>query len=273
MVKIGDIVAMREDHGSCKKDTLLIVGRVHEGLVYASWSSDKWSIDTLSVPVDDVFEVTALGALLRTSRNGPIYEVVGVDYVSNPEKAQLRVMSDSPHASESTIDVYEIYSFVTDRTLRREKVYSILNGERDYQEERAKEFGWDPKHSTGDFLLMMGEYLDRARAAYCMPSGGHEKALDCLRKVTALGVACMEIHGAPRRKKVETYPNLSDEPFKFVVENMDVITTLITGKEVMELRERTGANFSVCKDALFRFKGDQDKAFEWLRKKGTASDE
>ena len=45
----------------------------------------------------------------------------------------------------------------------------------------------------------------------------------------------------------------------------------ISAKLVKELRERTGAGMMDCKKALKESDGDQEKAIEWLRKKGLAS--
>ena len=45
----------------------------------------------------------------------------------------------------------------------------------------------------------------------------------------------------------------------------------ISGAEVKNLRERTGAGMMDCKKALMETKGDIDKAIEWLRKKGLST--
>ena len=88
--------------------------------------------------------------------------------------------------------------------LRRKRVYAVLDGERAYQ---AK---WDTAESKGlhepaAFILFMEHYLAEARKLEStVESGGNgthvEGSLDFVRKVTALGVACMEQHGAPERK-------------------------------------------------------------------------
>jgi elongation factor Ts len=48
-------------------------------------------------------------------------------------------------------------------------------------------------------------------------------------------------------------------------------TTVISAKEVGELRKITGAGLIDCKKALVETSGDQEKAIEFLRKKGIAS--
>jgi hypothetical protein len=47
--------------------------------------------------------------------------------------------------------------------------------------------------------------LADARAAWYTPEGG-QKSLEFVRKVTALGVQCMELHGAPERIAAKTTP-------------------------------------------------------------------
>src|ERR1700683_4533277 len=44
-----------------------------------------------------------------------------------------------------------------------------------------------------------------------------------------------------------------------------------SAQQVKELRERTGAGFSACRDALVEAKGDIEQAINLLRKKGQAA--
>lgn len=88
----------------------------------------------------------------------------------------------------------------------RYKVYKALTGEREYQKK------WDSAESEGlhepaAFILFMEDYLAEARKLESTKESGNngerfegEGSLDFVRKVTALGVACMEQHGAPERK-------------------------------------------------------------------------
>ena len=46
---------------------------------------------------------------------------------------------------------------------------------------------------------------------------------------------------------------------------------MFTAKEVMALREKTGAGMMDCKKALTETNGNEEKAIEWLREKGMAS--
>ncbi len=83
----------------------------------------------------------------------------------------------------------------------RKEVYNTINGERDYQDAghgNAKRHAGMPDMTPGEYLLCMEVCLEDARQAWYQPDGGHF-CLEFVRKVTALGVACMELHGAPRR--------------------------------------------------------------------------
>lgn len=88
--------------------------------------------------------------------------------------------------------------------MNRQDVYEVIDGERAYQATR-----WNPtttttggKHSVAEWLLYMKDYCDEAlhHMARNGEPGASEFALNSVRKVTALGVACMEQHGAPARK-------------------------------------------------------------------------
>lgn len=90
-------------------------------------------------------------------------------------------------------------------TTSREDVYEAVDSERDYQ---AIRWGDDQETEVNSFILYMEHHLQRAREiASTVKNGGNypgatgESSLDAIRKVTALGVACMERNGAPRRAK------------------------------------------------------------------------
>ncbi len=90
----------------------------------------------------------------------------------------------------------------------RGEVYAALDSERAYQVHRAEAVSGpgtgEHQHSLGDFVLYIEDYLLQLRqqmSRIWTPDGGPApEALDTLRKVTALGVAAMEQHGAPKRK-------------------------------------------------------------------------
>lgn len=86
---------------------------------------------------------------------------------------------------------------------RRDAVYNLIDGERDYQEKR---WGEGHIHEVSAYLAFMKSYVDRAIDEATHADRDDElglidyaQALDTVRKITALGVACMENHGAPAR--------------------------------------------------------------------------
>lgn len=83
--------------------------------------------------------------------------------------------------------------------MNREKVYSVIDGERDYQDEQAAK--WDHKGipSVAAELLMMEEYMAKARTMW-VNSTNDQAALDMLRKVVGIGVRCFENHSVPSRQ-------------------------------------------------------------------------
>lgn len=87
----------------------------------------------------------------------------------------------------------------------RSVVYEVIDGERDYQEER-----WNKdttasggRHTVPEFILYMEHYLTLARTASSTQAdpAATIASLDMLRKVTALGVACMEQNGVVLRRR------------------------------------------------------------------------
>lgn len=86
------------------------------------------------------------------------------------------------------------------RKAARRDVYLALDSEREYQH---KKWGSET-HTVTEYLLYMEHSLFLARAMASSLSMSDEankrKVLDCVRKVTALGVVCMEDEGAPRRE-------------------------------------------------------------------------
>lgn len=93
------------------------------------------------------------------------------------------------------------------KALSRREVYEVIDSERDHQEHLAAQAGTDPgtvrPHSTEEFVLYMGDYLRELQSQLSRTWTKDRKAplqaLATLRKITALGVACMEQHGAPKR--------------------------------------------------------------------------
>lgn len=83
----------------------------------------------------------------------------------------------------------------------REEVYKAIDGERDYQGK------WDrdnPGHKDADeavafWIICMEQYIQKAKVALTKELNTTQ-ALHEIRKVAALGVACMEYNGAPQRE-------------------------------------------------------------------------
>jgi hypothetical protein len=80
----------------------------------------------------------------------------------------------------------------------REEVFAAINGEREYQTGKWGGESYDRWQSIGDWLAYMRHYLNMAEAAHTT-SDDRNAPLIQIRKVAALAVACMEVHGAPKR--------------------------------------------------------------------------
>lgn len=86
-------------------------------------------------------------------------------------------------------------------TATREEVFSVITDERVYQDRKwgtIDEHG----HEVGSYLTLMRKLLRDAEDAY-QNQRGDIGALDEMRKVVAVGVACMEQHGPVGRKAVD----------------------------------------------------------------------
>ncbi len=90
--------------------------------------------------------------------------------------------------------------------LTREQVFELINGERDYQESLGADrievtVPAEPyrRPSVAEELVMMNTYLQAAMAAWTN-NPGDEAACDVIRKITGMGVRCMENHGASPRQ-------------------------------------------------------------------------
>ena len=105
----------------------------------------------------------------------------------------------------------------------REEVYVAIDGERDYQEQcwNADTTDSGGLHETAAFLLYMEEYLARARklsaslAVGAVDENG-EQDLDFVRKVTALGIVCMEQNGAPKRLGPNDYATVMEDNMRLL---------------------------------------------------------
>lgn len=78
----------------------------------------------------------------------------------------------------------------------RAKVFNAVSKEREYQ--NTKWGDHDQRLSIADWVVFMERHLNQAKAA--LYNLTPEEALGEVRKVTALGVACMENKGVVERK-------------------------------------------------------------------------
>lgn len=81
--------------------------------------------------------------------------------------------------------------------MTQDEVFKIISLEREYQDRKwGRPFGHP--HEVGAYLTIMRKLLTEAEFAWASQNGD-EGALDELRKVVAVGIACMEEHGAVNR--------------------------------------------------------------------------
>jgi hypothetical protein len=90
--------------------------------------------------------------------------------------------------------------------MKRAEVYKLIDGERDYQDKRWSVDTTDSggKHSSPvEWVAFMEDYLAEAKHILSRNSVSvsYPKAMDIIRKVTALGVASMEQIETPARKE------------------------------------------------------------------------
>lgn len=87
----------------------------------------------------------------------------------------------------------------------RAEVYAVLDGELDYQLAMSANAHGDPaeegKKKLEQFVLYMDDYMRELKTQLSRTWGpnAYRLPLDTLRKVTALGVSAMVVHGAPKR--------------------------------------------------------------------------
>jgi hypothetical protein len=89
--------------------------------------------------------------------------------------------------------------------MEREEVYKLINTEVDYAEKRGKgneNYADDSKKQIETWILYMEEYLHLARKD-CLKSLDKTYALENIRKIAALAVACMQHNETPSRKPLQ----------------------------------------------------------------------
>lgn len=99
--------------------------------------------------------------------------------------------------------------------LDRALVFDVLSDEREYQIKKWGETSAGDLHTPTEFLVYMQDYLTQAFNQVTRDSGvpvsESGNVLATIRKITAMGVACMEQWGAPNRYplRLPAYPQLA----------------------------------------------------------------
>lgn len=80
----------------------------------------------------------------------------------------------------------------------RNEVYAVIDRERDYQNDLKSDRTDGSDKSVGEYLVMLDTYINLAKTGWTMQAG-NKAALDCIRKIAAVAVRCMEEHGVVER--------------------------------------------------------------------------
>jgi len=86
----------------------------------------------------------------------------------------------------------------------RSKVCAAIDTEREHQDRKWGTIQKHP-HEVGGWLTLMRKLLTDAEKAWATHSNDYE-ALQEIRKIVAVGVACCEQHGVQTRSKFEEPP-------------------------------------------------------------------
>ncbi len=84
----------------------------------------------------------------------------------------------------------------------RIQVYDAIESERAYQDAKWGGQVNDRTHSPTEWLVFIEDYVSEAK--HLLSRNKDEivrpQVMDIMRKITSMGVACMEVHGAPKRE-------------------------------------------------------------------------
>lgn len=83
--------------------------------------------------------------------------------------------------------------------LTRNEVYTVINSERDYQDNISGNMEHRGFPTVEAELLMMEHYVAEARREWVNTHGNPGPALEMMRKVAGIAVRCFEHHGCPPR--------------------------------------------------------------------------
>ena len=113
-----------------------------------------------------------------------------VEYNDEHEEMSRRVLSK------------EMIEALLDRSFSRRATYLAIDNERDYQDrvwESESTPGQANELAIGEFVLLLEEYVLRARAEWVTAANQEATTLHYIRKIAGIAVNCMEQHGAPER--------------------------------------------------------------------------
>jgi hypothetical protein len=83
--------------------------------------------------------------------------------------------------------------------MNQQSVFEVIASERDYQDQKWGTPAEHP-HDVGGYLTLIDVHLQRAKNAWAT-SNSDAAALESLRKLLAIGVACAEQHGIRGRSR------------------------------------------------------------------------
>jgi hypothetical protein len=83
--------------------------------------------------------------------------------------------------------------------MERQKVYVAVDSERLHQDRKWGTIQQHP-HEVGAWLTVIRQCLAKAEAAWCSNAGDYQ-ALEEIRQIAAVAVACGEQHGLQTRSK------------------------------------------------------------------------
>ena len=88
------------------------------------------------------------------------------------------------------------------RKTGRAVIYEAIDGERDYQDAHTLHDPNRPGFTTGDYITMMRNYVDNLAPAWALNPGAAPADVLCnMRKIAAIAVQCMEVHGYVTREE------------------------------------------------------------------------
>lgn len=120
---------------------------------------------------------------------------------------------------------------------QRVHIFDVIDSERKYQDQKWGTIQEHP-HEVGGWLTILRVHLAKAEAEWAS-SRGDQNALDELRKLLAVGMACAEQHGLPERVTKTSAPEVT------IVEEQVADAEIDWGEKVKSILKENGYQF--CK--------------------------